>query len=129
MYILSNEHIFLFQKQKFKDICHEIMYMPDKKDRDTLCRLVGDAKIAIELGDGEDLLEAKNKNMEKLWIYISSFAIRQAQWNKQIPAQFFILERELIKEGFPFLYMNQIKDIIQKNNLEIVGHALQEFLR
>ena len=103
--------------------------MPDKNDRKTLCRLVGDAKIAIELGDCEDMLETKNKTMDKLWRYISSFAIRQAQWNKQIPAEFFLLEREVIRAGSPFLYMNQIKDIIQNNNLEIVGHALQEFLR
>ena len=103
--------------------------MPDTKDRGALCRLVGDAKIAIELRDCEDLLDAKNKAMDKLWGYIYSFAIRQAQWNKQIPAEFFVLEREIIRGGSPFLYMNQISDIIKMNNLEMEGDALKKFLR
>ena len=109
-------------------MCHDITNLPDNNDRKTLRKLIGDATIAIELGNYECPLADKDKAMEKLWSHIYKLAIRQSQWKKLIPAEFFLLESAILEKKVPFVYEDQIKTIIHDNKLEIDHHALKEFL-
>ena len=114
-------------------MCHNIMSMPDKEDTKTLRRLIGDSKIAIELGNCKHKLadadKKKNEALANIWTHIYEVAVRQAQWDKPIPAEFFVLESEILKKDEPFLNMDQIEGIIKDNKLEMSGPDLEMFLR
>ena len=118
----------LLQVEMFNEICEDIMRLPDENDRSTLHRLVGDAKVAIELCHGDDILNEKDKLI--LWNHICNSATNQPQWNKQIPAEFFILEREILYKckGSHFVYIHQINEIIHENRLDIDENDLKDFL-